>query len=180
MLTKINDGNNLGTLQKKIILLLAENGPLTKNEASNRLKASYKPLWLAFDSLRKKNLIKEVGEKEYRGNKFPTYWLNDGGLILALINGANSDRLLEHYRILYGENEHLELLIEMSKAVGQKCMRDIYIMFKASNNNKLALRAIPLNPETSVAFIKVLRKHPSIFNAVKNAFKSIFNEQDVA
>jgi len=57
---------NLSPLQRRILLLFAEEGPQTINEVKEKLGASYKSILSSFKSLEKKGLIKIVPQKPSR------------------------------------------------------------------------------------------------------------------
>jgi len=77
-------------LQKRIVVLLGENGPKTKNAASITLNSSYKPVLFGFNSLIEKGLIQAIDTKERRGRNFEMFWLTQRGVVLSLIYGAAS------------------------------------------------------------------------------------------
>jgi predicted transcriptional regulator len=77
--------------QKKIMLCLAKNQPMTMSETNKKLKAENTSTTRAFHDLEKKNMVIEVGITAYRGRKFSNYWLTERGVAFALINGANSN-----------------------------------------------------------------------------------------
>lgn len=79
-------------LQARILCFLGEKGPATMNALDRAIHHGvhgYKATWLAMRSLREKEMIVKVDEKEYRGNRYPTYGLSISGVLSALDSGAN-------------------------------------------------------------------------------------------
>lgn len=79
-------------LQAHILRLLGEKGPVTVNALDRAIHPSghgYKATWLAIKSLAERGLIVKVGEKEYRGNRYPTFGLSVSGVLSALDAGAS-------------------------------------------------------------------------------------------
>jgi hypothetical protein len=75
---------------------MAEKGPVTKYEAAQTLKKSYKNVVFAFNSLLKKELIKKTRKmKEYKGRKFEMFWLTPKGIIEAYRLSVTKDTLLK-------------------------------------------------------------------------------------
>lgn len=68
---RLAKGDVLPPLQKRIVLYLARSEPQTINETMKALNGSYKSFWVAFDSLDKKQMIKKIDTKFYRGQEYP-------------------------------------------------------------------------------------------------------------
>ncbi|MGB9915623.1 MAG: hypothetical protein ACPLOC_08800 [Candidatus Bathyarchaeales archaeon] len=108
------DWYSLPPLQKQILLHLALKGAKTRNEVAQELGSAYKNVLFSFNSLKKKGLIKQVGEKKHRQRKFPYYWLSEVGIILAFMEGASKDVLFEKTKEFYPNNETLNSFIEFA------------------------------------------------------------------
>ena len=100
--------NDLPSLQKEILLLLANKGPLTRNEIAETLGKSYKNVLYSVDRLLKKDLIQKVKTKEYRKRFFDLLWLTDRGFLLAFSYGSESRLLKQNINYLYGEEKAKE------------------------------------------------------------------------
>lgn len=83
----------LPKLQKKIVLSLAKNEPMTMSDTNRKISGSLSSTTRAFHELEEKGMITEIEKKEYRGQKFSKYWLSDRGVAFALLNGANQNTL---------------------------------------------------------------------------------------
>jgi len=138
--------NSLPPLQKRIVLALAESGPVTKNQLMKNLRSPrYKAVWTALNSLIEKKSVRAAGIMPYRGRVFPTYWLTGIGIMEALCHGANTDTLKTHgFNIYPDEKVELELMVEMAKNIGSERLRTIFEMFRPAEDGKLVLRAIPI------------------------------------
>jgi len=134
--------NILPPLQERVILCLAKRGLQTKNEINSNIpklglapRSHYKPTWVALDSLSQKGLVEEVGVKEYRGRKYPRFWLTDEGVLIALIQGADSNHLLALASRVYPENKILSYFLEIAPKLDPRIFRIGYSALK--NKGKL-------------------------------------------
>jgi hypothetical protein len=107
-------GNTLPPLQREIVLYLAKNGPQTINKTSEEIEHGYKPTWTSFNSLIKKGIVIKGKIWEYRGNKYPKYWLTEIGVFTALIEGASPSHLLAKTKEAYPNNQMLQYGLEMA------------------------------------------------------------------
>jgi len=117
----------LPPLQRLIVLHLAKNGPQTINETVKKIKHSYKPSWIAFNSLEDKGIVKKGKTKEYRGNEYPLYWLTEGGVIVALVEGASPIELLTKSKEVYPNNQNLQYALEMAPHLNPEIFRILLI-----------------------------------------------------
>lgn len=183
--------NKLPSLQKRVVLCLAQEGSQTKNEIKTnipRLKYAlgrvthYKPTWLAIKSLGQKGLVQEVGTKEYRGRKYPTYWLTDEGVFVALFEGANPETLLKKTREIYPENQILLFCIEIIPKLNPKVFEMGYSAVKTTGKlepiDLATILLTQMQTETSVqAFwetVEILKKYPKQYNSFKKQIEQMF------
>ena len=160
--------NNLPPLQRLIILHLAKTNPQTIHETMKKLNKSYKPTWSAFKSLEKKKLIYQIGDKEHRGNKYPTFWLTDEGIMDALIEEAKWDHLLKTCKNLFPDEELLHCLVEISQYLNPEILRLARNVVK--NKQKLNSEVIAYILMSNASFetdmnniasiLKILKKYP--------------------
>lgn len=123
--------NNLGPLQKRIILCLAEKGPQTMNRTKENIMGHYKPTWQAFKSLQKKRLIRKVRDKDYKGRKYSEFWLTFDGVILSILEGESRGILSKHATGCLPKNEETErllLTIELSKVLDRRWLEHLYFI----------------------------------------------------
>jgi hypothetical protein len=160
--------DNLHPLQKLIILNLAENEPETINELTQAISKSYKPTHTAFKSLVRKKLITKTGAKSYRGQHFPRYWLTDEGMIMALMEGANADKLLQLTKNLYPEAEIAHCFLEIIPLFDPVIVRTSYSYVKGKGKLQFAEvaqlilsgAAESMDIETGKKISVILKKYP--------------------
>ena len=113
MMTKREE--ELPPLQKRIVLLLAEKGPLTRNEITVTLKppSTTKPVLYASSSLTRKSIIEVVDQKERFGRKFPKYWFTAKGLFLARQSGTEPEILLKTIQRFFPKDEDKKLIANL-------------------------------------------------------------------
>ena len=117
--------NNLPSLQKRMVLDLAETEPKTMNETAKAISKQYRPTWTAFKSLAKKNLIEKTSLiKKHRRQEYPRYWLTDKGIAMALLEGANPDKLLRQTKILYPPRSYENSLFQHQRKRKTRNQRD--------------------------------------------------------
>jgi len=120
-----------------VILCLAKKGLQTINEIKNNIpklglapRSHYKPTWVALESLSQKRLVEKVGVKDYRGRKYPRFWLTDIGVLIALIQGADSNHLLALASQVYPENKILSYFLEIAPKLNPSVFRIGYSALK--------------------------------------------------
>jgi hypothetical protein len=177
-------GNNLPSLQKLIVLHLAETEPQTMNETAKAISKHYKPTWTAFKSLEKKNLIKKTTTKVHRKQKYPRYWLTDEGIIIALMEGASPDKLLEQTKILYPNAKTTHCFLEMIPFIHPEVTRMAYSSIKEKGKLGfikvatlfLSQTAIAMDDETAKKLITILKKYPDKYNILKTKIQEMINQ----
>ena len=117
----------LTPLQKKILLFLTINDPHDINETVKAVEGNYRSIWAVFKELKKKDLIKEINLKEYRGRKYPRYWATEMGIIFALSERVEPEILLKKTREIYPENRNLQFLIETIPILGKSALNMLYL-----------------------------------------------------
>ncbi len=93
--TKI-DSTNLPSLQHLIVRHFTESEPETINQTSKELKKQYKATHCAFESLIKKGIICQKNIYEWRGQKFPKYWLTNQGVLSALLSEMDTKKFTKN------------------------------------------------------------------------------------
>lgn len=162
-------------LQKRIILYLAENGPQNINQTKKDIKGHYKSSWIAFDTLKKKSLIKEVASKPYHGKEYPQFWVTEAGIFLALSSQEVKPRtLLKRTLEVYPENTALQFLIETAPILGKNAFDVLYLA--AITNGQIEQTDIDsiyakqmrtkFTPEIITQFIKVAKKYPQQYQKI--------------
>jgi hypothetical protein len=177
-------GDNLPPLQKLIVLHLAESEPQTINQTAKSISKSYKPTWIAFNSLEKKKLIKKTDVKEYRRRKYDRYWLTDEGMIMAIMEGASSKKLLKQTKILYPESEIIHCFLEMMPFIEPEVTRMAYANVKGKGKFGfievatlfLSQAAKPMDIETAKELKTVLKAYPDQYNMLKMAVQTMIDQ----
>lgn len=150
----------LPSLQKAILINLAEKGPQTINETVQNIKHHYKPTWIAFDSLEKKGLIQKVDTKTYRGREYPKYWLTVLGQITALFNDANVEDLKQNALKFCKDNEEkeaLEVFLDMAKSLGPETTKKMY---KFLLTGDFELSFLPIDETEIYKALNIAKKYP--------------------
>ena len=117
----------LTPLQKKILLFLAVHDPQNIKELDDAIEGNYRSTWAVFQELKKKNLIKEITVKHYRGRDIPRFWLSDMGIAFALSARIKPKVLLKKTREIYPENKQLQFLIEAIPILGNNGLNMLYL-----------------------------------------------------
>ena len=168
----------LPSVQKKVVLNLAENKPQTIHETKEKIQGHYKSVHNAFQSLIKKDAIKAVGTKDYRERQFDTYWLTDYGVFLAITHGADLKLLQERVERIYGKTDDYGLLFDWVRAFPRKLPKFIHQAFEAQNG-KLSLKHIPIRTREMRKALKIMANYPSYRPALKklkHAISDLFDE----
>jgi hypothetical protein len=176
--------DNLHSLQKLIVLHLAENEPQTMNQTAEAISKSYKPSWIAFNSLEKKRLIGKADILDYRGRKYPRYWLTDEGMIMALMEGASSNKLLERTKILYPDAKIMHCFLEIMPFFDPEVIRMAYSNVKGKGKLGfievatliLSEAAMPMDIETGKKVATILREYPDEYAQLKMVVQEMINQ----
>lgn len=186
-------GSILPPLQRRIILCLAEEGLQTINEIVKNIPilglakvCHYKPTWLAVKSLGEKGVIHEVGVKEYRGRKYPQFWLTDDGLLVALTEGGTVEHLLQLTKQIYPNNRTLACYLEVASQMNPEIVRILYSAFNRSGKIEPADLAMVFVAEMQTkdrnqrqkAIIDTLRAYPKEYGSFKKRMNQIMKDLD--
>ncbi len=177
-------GNNLPSLQRAITLHLASGEPQTINETRASIKKSYKPTWVAFNSLENKNLISKINVKQYHGREYPRFWLTAEGIVMALMEGANFEILLEQAKTLYPDAKTLHCFLEIMPYTKPELLKLAYSIIKGKKEvgmSELATltfsrSANQMSIEDERAFMATLEKYPEEYKEFKTKIQSAINQ----
>jgi hypothetical protein len=158
-------------LEKKEILVIktiAENGPLTGFDLHTKRRTISNAHW---ETLRKKltsdeyDLIYQVPDMGSRGKPF---WVTTKGFEIALINGANTDKIKKSTFKLLGDSKDYHEIKRLCD----------YVKFIGPENSKNALKflrgekvVLSLDPEYNEGFYQFLELYPEVRNVVSNIMK---------
>jgi hypothetical protein len=121
--------DTLPRLQKQIVLSLAQDGPQTRNEIAHTIGSAPKDVYVAFKSLKTKDLVEETDKKFYRQQRFDIYWISDKGLFMAIFNDVDFNLLkLRVNEVFQGkkEREARLLLLELLEITGKQTLKLVY------------------------------------------------------
>jgi len=118
----------LPSLQNRILLYLAKQGPQTINETvkgirSSDYKSQYKSSWIAFHSLERKKVIQKTHAKTHQGREYPRFWLSNAGVFIALVEGASAQHLLAKSLQTYPNDKALQCCLELAPFTGIEAYR---------------------------------------------------------
>ena len=108
----------LPPLQRRIILFLAGNQPMNKHATAKAMNEHTRSTWLSFKGLENSGLVKKIDQRESLGRERDCYWLTDSGVYLALIEGAESKKILMRTKEVYPDNALLHFIIEIAPIMG--------------------------------------------------------------
>jgi hypothetical protein len=173
--------NILPPLQKKIVLYLAKNDPQTINQTAKKIKHSYKPSWIAFNVLEEKKIIKKTDVKTYRNREYPRYWLTQAGVFIALVEGAESQNLLQRTIKTYPDDKTLQCAIEISPLMGLEGFRialsAIQDKGKLDDSDTSRMLFAGMQREMSLEQFKelfrILKKYPSEYERAKKQMSAM-------
>jgi len=185
--------NILPPLQRRIVHCLALEGPQTINKIKENIvhlelarRSHYKATWQAVQSLEEKHLIQKVTVIEYRGKKYPRFWLTDEGIVVAVIDGVDSSILLERTREIYPDHGVLLYSLEIAPKLNPEVFRIGYSMIK--NKGKLessdldTILFTQMQAETSPqAFseaLAILKRYPEHYKSFKARIEKMSENLD--
>jgi len=177
-------GYKLPPLQKRVVLCLARTGPQTINEIKNNIaqlepaqthRCHYKATWLAVKSLGQKDLVHEAGLKEYRGRRYPRFWLTDESVVVAVIEGVDPNDLLQKTRETFPDDQVLLYFLEIAPKLSPEVFRIGYSAIKSKGKlEPIDLAAIlftQMQTETHIQTFKdaieILKRYPKEHKSFK-------------
>ena len=175
----INEQKFLTPLQKKILLFLAVNYPATKNETVKAISGNYRSSWDAFKELEKKNLIKPVSLKNYRGRDYPRFWATENGILIAMSERAKPEILLRRTLEIYPENRELQFLIEVIPILGESAYNMLYLAIvtndKIDQSDLISIFATQkkLTDEEKRKYNSILKRYPERFKQHADYIKRV-------
>ena len=169
----LNTNHFITPLQKKILLFLAVDRPLTINETVKSIKGNYRSSWDAFKELELKKLVKNVGFKTYRNVEYPRYWLTENGVFFAISEKVDSSILFRRVQEIYPEKKELQFLIEVIPILGGNIYDliklEVITNGKFDQNYLISIFASnkKLTDDEIKRYNSVLVKHPELYKQHK-------------
>jgi len=177
----VRENQFLPSLQKTILLYLAENCPKSKYAINKGINGHYKSVWDSISALNEKGVVVEISKGEYRGRNYPVYWLTTAGVFIALVEGANQKNLLNKALQIYAENKLVQCIIELSTVIGTDTYKIAYsavLNSKKLEKNDLyqmvgTLLAKDLSLDQLKELILIMNKYPEQFGNLKEQVKKM-------
>lgn len=137
--------------QHKIMLALAKSGAMNMSETNRKIHGQNTSTTRAFHELKKKELITEIGAKEYHGRQFPKYWLTGRGLayiflhIVVIPSGtvhvyekdktifSLKSETIEKYASIYLKDKTIDTYLKLRSASDRIADTLDYSMFRYGN-----------------------------------------------
>ena len=169
----------LSPVQKRVVLNLAESEPQTIHETKEKIQGHYKSVNATFHALIKKDIIKAVEKKKYRGRQFDTFWLTDYGVLLALVHGADRAILKQQVEKIYGKSDDYSLMFDFATIVSKEKFSKMMQQAYDAKKGKLSLRRIPIRNREMRKALKAMGKYPSyrsVLKELKHALTDLFDE----
>jgi predicted ArsR family transcriptional regulator len=171
------------SLQKEIIRLLAEKGPLTKYETAQSLEKSYKNIIFAFNSLQEKGLIKKTKLlKEYRGRKFEMFWLTPKGIVEAYGLGIPKETIQKIILDRIGENlekkRSVEVFFKFLETLGSERVSTL-IDLVDEESDVPKFKGIPLNLmsiKEAENLLRICMRYEPYRSILKELLQNFMNE----
>jgi hypothetical protein len=121
--------NELNPLEEKIVQHLATTGPRNINETSKEISANYEPVYAAFYSLEKKEMIMPVDKVSYRGRDYDAFWLAEKGLLVVLLDGGDPDIILEVVKETFPKLDDISLFAQIVCRLPERALRVILSLY---------------------------------------------------
>ena len=171
----------LHKVQRKILIQLSENRPMTINETATTLNEHYKATWNAFKRLETMKAITKVGSKVYQNNEYDLFWLTEDGAVLALCEGADQSRVLRRAVKIYPNNRNLHFVLEIMPIFGLDAFKLVCTAFakkgKLEDSDKAQIYATQMQnkftPEEETQFADVLNRYPEQQKPFIDAFSKM-------
>jgi hypothetical protein len=127
---RVKDSNNdLDPLEEQIILRLATAGPKDIDETAKEVSAKYEPVYAAFGSLEKKEMVMPAGRLSYRGRDYDTFWLTEKGLLKALLNGVDSSLVLKVVKKTFLKYDDMSLFAQVACRLPERALRIVSSLY---------------------------------------------------
>jgi DNA-binding MarR family transcriptional regulator len=179
--SKISKKVALPKLQRKILIHLSENDPMTINKTATSLNAHPKASSNAFKSLQSLKLITKVGSKVYHNNEYSLFWATEDGAVLALCEGAEQKRVLKRAFKIYPDNRNLHFALEIMPIFGLDAFKLVCSAFakkgKLEDSDKAQIYATQMQhkftPDEEAQFSDVLNRYPEQKKPFVDAFSKM-------
>jgi len=121
----------------------------------------------------------------WRGREYSQFWLTDNGVLIALAEGAVSDRLLELTRQIYPENQTLACYLEVLSKMSLHIIKIAYSALEAKGKleptdvlNILLTETAKISDQLQKEIINTLKEYPKEYDAFKKRMDLILDSLD--
>ena len=175
MAKTLTKNDTLPSLQKAIVTYMADNEPKTIRQISKGLSKDYSATYTSFKSLEKKKLVSKTTVKRYREQDFDCYWLTDEGMIMALMEGADADKLLAQTKTLNPDAEITHCFLQVIPLFDPVIIRTAYSYVKGKGTLEFAEvaqiilsgTAEAMDIETGKRIATILKQYPEQYAKLK-------------
>lgn len=178
--------HRLGEFQITLLKNIAENEPTTINRIKEALDKDYKQVFSAHEKLQNMGYIHEVDSVDYRGRVFPIYWLTELGILKALTEGANPDRIKDVAYQVYPDKENIEWIAEAcgyTKFLGADLAKaSLALLTRAAGDNEVDFKNLvfTLDPSRMNGFVAFLNEHPASKTLLSDYMKKMFKKLGIS
>ena len=171
----------LPKLQRKILIHLSENEPMTIHETATTLNEHYKASLNALKRLDTMKLVTKVGLKNYHNNEYHLFWVTEDGAVVALCEGADQGRILRRAFKIYPDNRKLHFALEIMPIFGLEAFKLVCSAFakkgKLDDSDKAQIYATQMQnkftPTEEDQVAAVLNRYPEQQKPFVDAFSKI-------
>jgi|WetSurMetagenome_2_1015567.scaffolds.fasta_scaffold229740_1 hypothetical protein len=180
-----NRSNTLPTLQKRILLHLAKNEPRTAHAIMVEFnRKDYKAIYTSFNALKEKKLICKAKTKIANKKEYEECWLTHEGIITAILEGVNLEKLIVQTTNLYPEDKEAQLFLDLARYIDSEIieMTNSGVREKGSITfldimNLIFLQApIETDLENAKKLTETLKKYPEAYALLKGAKNTIIEQ----
>ena len=129
----------------------------------------------------KKGLIKKTDLKIYRNREYPRFWLTQGGIFVALVEGGDATNLLQNTLKSYPNDKTLQCCLELSPLLGLEgfkiALSAIKDKGKLDDSDMMKIFLAHAQKEVSVKqfrkLIEILKRYPKEYYRTKKNLSQI-------
>ena len=130
-------------------------------------------------------MIKETDVKTWRGREYSQFWLTDNGVLIALAEGADPDRLLELTKQIYPKNQTLACYLEVLSKMSLHIIKIAYSAIESKGKleptdviNILLTETAKISDQLQKEIIDTLKTYPKEYETFKKKMDQILESLD--
>ena len=125
--------NSLSPLEEQVLSHLATKGSKNIDEAVKEMSLRYEPVYAAFHSLEKREMIMAVGTTSYRGRDYDSFWLTERGLVEALLSGADPGLVLAVVKKTFRKFDDMAMFAQVACRLPERALRTILSLYPSES-----------------------------------------------